>query len=304
MCMHCKQGDVHVMALHVKEPERDNGLPQLQLAEIKRLSKAIENSVLRVLDKHTREFAANVRKGLQDGMAVGAATRWQQEMFEAERIPMGIISVHGARRALHETVAARSLRPVKQVDDEILIPLLASGEQVDDFLLLVGHQEPVDDWLRTVASETTKQNAKRLQEIHEEARTFLDPVTHRGIGPAQQAKQILDEGLAKNKAHARMIAITDSTWAYNEGQRNEYTSQGVTVFEWYTSQDDAVCPFCASMHGVKVAAGDPFWPGGSTFGVQQDDRLLRLNLPNDIMHPPLHPNCACTLLPVVLTEVA
>jgi SPP1 gp7 family putative phage head morphogenesis protein len=74
-------------------------------------------------------------------------------------------------------------------------------------------------------------------------------------------------------ARAEMIAITETTRAYNEAHRatiEEIEGTGLEMVNyWQTSRDELVCPICAPRHGLPEEEWEtPDWP-------------------------PLHPNCRC-----------
>jgi SPP1 gp7 family putative phage head morphogenesis protein len=76
------------------------------------------------------------------------------------------------------------------------------------------------------------------------------------------------------KARAKVIASTEVTRLYAEGNREAYASAGVEEVEWRTVNDALVDPICEALDGQRSSVG-----GGQT--------------------PPAHPNCRCWLAPVV-----
>ena len=82
-------------------------------------------------------------------------------------------------------------------------------------------------------------------------------------------------------ARSQMIAVTEVTRAYAEGNRLAWQASGVVDKErWYTVVDERVCPVCSALHGqVDVLGGDFGGVGG----------------------PPAHPGCRCFTTPI-LTE--
>jgi SPP1 gp7 family putative phage head morphogenesis protein len=78
---------------------------------------------------------------------------------------------------------------------------------------------------------------------------------------------------------AWMIATTETTSAYARGQRmagealrKEYPDVDV-VKQWFTNNDDLVCPICGPLDGEEIDMDDDFTTG--------------------IADPPAHPNCRC-----------
>lgn len=86
--------------------------------------------------------------------------------------------------------------------------------------------------------------------------------------------------MGENEARANMIAVTEVTRAFTEGNLIAWRESGVVAGEeWQTANDDLVCEICAPQDGQTVSLGDDF-PGTG--------------------RPPAHPNCRCALLPVVI----
>jgi SPP1 gp7 family putative phage head morphogenesis protein len=103
-----------------------------------------------------------------------------------------------------------------------------------------------------------------------------------GWGPREIAREMLDEVDDIGITRARMIARTETVWAHNEAALNVYEEaglEGVTVeVEWSTAFHN-VCPDCADLQG----------------------RVFTLDEAREI-HPPLHPNCRCSLIPAGVGE--
>lgn len=92
--------------------------------------------------------------------------------------------------------------------------------------------------------------------------------------------EMLAESHAFSDARAEMIARTETAFADIEGNLQAYEASGqVAQKEWLTAAD--CCDECHKLNGVVVALGDAF-PNGGGIG------------------PPLHPNCRCDVLPVLI----
>ena len=129
---------------------------------------------------------------------------------------------------------------------------------------------------------------------------------------------------------AEMIARSETIRSSNAGARTSYAAAGVTKIEWFTAEDERVCPFCGAMHGKVIAIDDVFWKQGQEMVVEVPDEQAVADLVleftsvgpaawgwsgvawreakgtvslsfnyGDVGYPPLHPLCRCTLLPVV-----
>lgn len=95
---------------------------------------------------------------------------------------------------------------------------------------------------------------------------------------------------------AEMIARTESATAYVEGTRQGWKESDVVEAQEWDSQFDA-CDWCVEMNGRIVGLDSKYFQRGETF-VASTGAIMNLNF-RDISGPPLHPNCRCTLLPVL-----
>lgn len=82
---------------------------------------------------------------------------------------------------------------------------------------------------------------------------------------------------------AELIAVTETTRAYSEGNRISYQAAQVRHWRWLTNNDDLVCPVCGPLNRRVVEIGEPF-------AVYKGERIIQ---------PPAHPGCRCSVAPVV-----
>jgi len=129
---------------------------------------------------------------------------------------------------------------------------------------------------------------------------------------------------------AEMIARTETMFAVHAGMMEGWVAQirhGLiqperTWIEWVVTEDDRLCDRCAPMDGERVRFGKQFvatergFPDGKPpYADSPYDRRMRrrgplkpkipvrkgegelpkLKKPISVYHPPLHPNCRCTL---------
>ena len=85
------------------------------------------------------------------------------------------------------------------------------------------------------------------------------------------------------KERAKLIASTETTRAYAEGNTETWKQSGVVEKKrWNTANDERVCPLCGPLHGQEALLNEPFFDG--------------------TMNPPRHPRCRCWTSPA-LAEV-
>lgn len=141
-------------------------------------------------------------------------------------------------------------------------------------------------------SQTT---AKKFGALYKRAIGTVDE-SGAALTPGAMAKQILAEGLAWGTTRANLMARTLTNWGYNEGAVSLYESEGIEMGEWVSTIDEVTGEWDAALNGTKVALRAPFVKSGDSF-VTSEGKLQVAEF--DIMHPPLHPNCRCTIVPVI-----
>lgn len=101
-------------------------------------------------------------------------------------------------------------------------------------------------------------------------------------GEAFPALQSRVTEIFNDPVRAEMIAVTETTRVIAEGNTQAWEALGVPEREWRTAVDELVCPICGGLHQKRAKVGEPF--------------------PGNIANPPAHPNCRCTIVPVIKPE--
>lgn len=104
-----------------------------------------------------------------------------------------------------------------------------------------------------------------------------------------------------DKTRAEMIARTETIRSSNAGAVMSYRQAGIEYKQWYTARDTDVCAWCRDMHEKIVGVSENYWAMGDTMTVDVPDAepISMTFTYEDVGEPPLHPNCRCTILPVV-----
>ena len=140
------------------------------------------------------------------------------------------------------------------------------------------------DW--TLANTSARNWAERYTD---DLLAGITNTTRRGVGQAVARWTENGEPLPSlikdleplfGKQRAELIASTEVTRAYAEGNRIAYRESGVVdEIEWRTAKDERVCPICGPLDGKQRRFGEPFDIG--------------------IDAPPAHPRCRCWVVPVI-----
>lgn len=105
-----------------------------------------------------------------------------------------------------------------------------------------------------------------------------------------------------DKTRATMIARTETIRSNNAAALASYKQAGIARFQWYAAQDERVCPFCNELHvqygpGTEgQVIGQVFFEEGESMEVLEEQLVFSYE---PIYQPPLHPNCRCSVLPVI-----
>jgi len=250
----------------------------------------LKATLMVVLRTHVREFS-NTSSGKP---TVETIRRWSRDLVAAKRAPLLAMIRHG-----WELVDDEFGRPAGKTASRLLFEGKAAVEAGADFLTKADFSR-VEKWIQTTSNGEAQTSAVRLENIFKNAAASRGEDGNTGVTPRQIAQQIIEAGLAQTEARAQMLAHTGAIWSYNEGALQRYESEGVEVVEWLTADDDLRCPFCAEMNGKRVGTREPFFRAGDKFSI--DEKTMKVPTGDrgfTIEHPPLHPNCRCTLIPVL-----
>lgn len=130
-------------------------------------------------------------------------------------------------------------------------------------------------------------NPNAVWQITEGTRDYLRAAIRsaidEGLSNQDLAKQ-LAESYGFSKRRAMVIARTETNRASNQGSLASYKASGlVTAKEWLTAEDDLVSPECEENGEAGEIPLDAKFPSGDEC-------------------PPVHPNCRCTIAPIVVFE--
>lgn len=95
---------------------------------------------------------------------------------------------------------------------------------------------------------------------------------------------------------ADRIARTEVSRAQGYGDVEAWKQSGVVASkEWFTAEDEHVCPFCHSLDGQVFALDENIFSKGDSLTIEGKTQHYNYD---DVPANPLHVNCRCTLLPV------
>lgn len=115
---------------------------------------------------------------------------------------------------------------------------------------------------------------------------------------ARNINSFLDE---QNPKRALRIARTETAKAVSYGTVAGYEQSGVVeAIEWSATGDDKQCQWCGMFDGMVIGFDEDFVRQGKPILGLQGGEFT--NSYEDVRRPPLHPNCRCSLVPVLEGE--
>ena len=102
---------------------------------------------------------------------------------------------------------------------------------------------------------------------------------------------------------AKTIGRTETFKAVNYAMEEGFNQSGVVeAKEWFTGLDERTCQFCRPMEGTRIKLGSSYFKRGE-FVVGDEGGTLNANY-ETILNPPLHCNCRCDIVPVMIGQKA
>jgi len=273
-----------VTAIALKSAQR-TAMDRVTGASHRRLSKGMKLKVVAVMRKFLREAAERVKQE-DDPAPVDSIPAFAALLRRAKMRWVYAAFAEGSQAG--EMAIGRRQKAIIDVGE--------GGE----WNIPPGADSNLRGWLTKTSRREAVRFATTIDTMVNDSLSYIDTETNRGWSPAQVAKALLETGAAKSESYASLIARTATAYASNYGTLDSYRSNGVRVVEWMVTEDDVLCDYCRSMDGVMVEIGRPFFEEGETIELERDDgSVRRMNTTRNVQHPPLHPHCRCTILPVI-----
>ena len=159
--------------------------------------------------------------------------------------------------------------------------------------------------LKTFQEIVRKRTSKIAPDIMQSTTDKIRKAILDGQGSVPETAKLIRESGAFSPARATLIARTEVTGMLNRGQVVAWEASGeVAKKQWYTALDERVCPVCMAMHEKIVGLDANFFEEGEVVSgtAEQPDgseRTAEITAYEPGIGPPMHPNCRCTLLPIL-----
>jgi HK97 family phage portal protein len=98
-----------------------------------------------------------------------------------------------------------------------------------------------------------------------------------------------------------MVARSEVVRSSNAGAQMAYRQAEIQELEWLDTDDKHTCILCKSLDGKRIGIEGTFLKVGETLEATDADgnKQKYKNKYEPVSYPPLHPNCRCTIIPVV-----
>jgi SPP1 gp7 family putative phage head morphogenesis protein len=134
---------------------------------------------------------------------------------------------------------------------------------------------------KKIIEDLKARNFSRVVKATEDMKTDMMRVFSedllQGKGINQITKDLMDNITDISRARAQVIARTETAFAHNNAISKTYQAEGIEQWQWLATLGVNCCETCIANHGQIFNWGDP-------------------------QPPSPHPNCLCSILPVIKKE--
>lgn len=237
------------------------------------------------IDAFLRWFTDRLRRGLFEPMRVREVERGEHYTAQFMRASYAQAWRQARNRLRQQGVAVGSLP--------------GEADETDGLITALGSMPAPRRSLREIYLRAYENLQSIESEMTETVRaTLLEGLTD-GVNPREMARALTDEIESLQRTRAETLARTETINAYTKSTIDRYRESGVsavTQAEFADADDARVCPICEQLDG-RVTPMTEIETATFTFSPSESD-------PDSLageyaVSPPTHPNCRCTLLPII-----
>lgn len=140
---------------------------------------------------------------------------------------------------------------------------------------------------------------------------------------AKQLRATLAEGVNAGESFAELSTRVENVFGALAGYRAERIARTETISastyaaieawdqsgvvngkEWFTAEDERVCPFCSAMDGQVLDLRRSYFAKGDEITVEAEGgkaSTMKVGF-DDVQGPPLHVSCRCVLVPIATSR--
>lgn len=200
-----------------------------------------------------------------------------------------LINSEEAREAWYKALSPIMRANIKDAGEEALLLVGSTGFDIDDPGVVNFYEKRTQ-----LVSKSVNEETDRL------LKTSLAEGIDAGESVPQLVSRVEDIYGASAGYRAERIARTETIKASGFAQVEAWEQSGVVEGkEWFTAKDERVCPGCSTMNHETISLKQNFFNKGEKVELGGQDYNFDYW---EIDTPPLHSNCRCTLLPVLISQ--
>ena len=248
------------------------------------------------LAKYEQRFADMLRKHWKEELAIILSN-----LKKLGKAIAGIRQKQGDFDDIIDSVLYPKRQMVAQLSEEakkILIYILAKEGQhfLDELDIDVSFDvlnPNVTKWLKGYVPKFAKEiEAASMEKLRAELLAGME--AGEGVDKiARRLRGIFDDW---DRQRARMVSRSETSRASNAAARMSYQqSKVVEKISWLSLP--TACDFCANLDGKTISIKENFFNIGDelTVGEGENQQTMQVTY-SDVGHPPLHPNCMCSIV--------
>ena len=218
----------------------------------------------RILKQLAQDVRTTAQKALLAAFDTGYYGRaWVLDMMTRPDVPIKSPMVSLSQRPMLE---AATYSDAAQLETALRQWLAMYGDELDILIPQI-----------RVAVSSGMTNGEGIDAIMRRVRSVMGVDTDRRFGPVGSAER---RGYRANFNRVQVITRTVVNQASNQGAWEAYQRNAdvVSGYSWVTARDERACDRCAALDGTTYKLTDTF-------------------------RPPAHPNCRCTVMPVLSPDL-
>ena len=240
------------------------------------------NATEKLINKHLKAQIQDVL------LLAGTKEHKAQKQFETNRLNDGIDKLAAEWEV---NLEADSLDVIGYLTEKSAkASALSVGKEID-----FGSQDALDSIRANTFKFAKKVTETSVIDIKKVIATSYDE--GKTLGETSKALQDLNKQWTKGRVNT--IARTETFRAANEGARIGYARSGVvTKLQYSAILDGKTSEICQHLNGKIVGIDEKFLTEQEGF-VGSDGKAVNLSYDQGVPNPPAHPNCRCTIIPVI-----
>lgn len=185
---------------------------------------------------------------------------------------------------------------------EHLMPVflkIAASSSLDALKLISYTKSYMEDNYSYVSAQVNKFANSLLETDRDKLTNIISQGISDGNGPNVISRNIRNEMPDFTKNQANTISRTEALRTANHSSIEAWKDSGVVVQkEWLC--DSNPCDYCAPLNGTKIGLEEPFIEDGHDW-LGDAKTAMKIDY-GDVEGGNLHPNCECTIVPILLGQ--